>query len=295
MIMKFLKSHAKPLFYKFQMASLKSATAEQGIKDLMVQLAKSVPDLTDQYSTFKIDTGYLQLKVRAQHAFQIKITLKALEIILNQTQDDKETFNVVDIGDSSGTHVRYLKSYIYNSSNNCKLCNCKFISVNLDPIAVEKIRSKGQDAVLCRAEELFLKGGIKANLFLSYEMLEHLYDPIDFLNHLSLSAEDALFVLTVPYLSQSRVGLHHIRHNQKRDVYPENTHIFELCPADWKLIFYHSGWEVIEEMIYRQYPQRSWMRIMKPFWKKYDFEGFYGVILKRNRSWTELYRSQLAH
>jgi hypothetical protein len=272
------------------MASLKSAIAEQGMRELLVQLAKSVPDLTDQYSTFKIDTEYLQLKVRAQHAFQIKITLKALEIIANQKQENKDTFTVVDIGDSSGTHLRYLKSLISNSASFCSVRNFQFLSVNLDPIAVEKIRSKGQDAILCRAEELFLKNEIKANLFLSYEVLEHLSNPIDFLNKLSLSVEDTLFVLTVPYLSQSRVGLHHVRHNQKRDVYPENTHIFELSPTDWKLIFLHSGWEVIEETIYRQYPLKSWMRIMKPFWGKYDFEGFYGVILKKNRRWAELYQ-----
>ena len=201
----------------------------------------------------------------------------------------KDAVNVVDIGDSSGTHLKYLKSLISGSTVFGER-NFNFISVNLDPIAVEKIRSKGQDAILCRAEELYKKG-INANLFLSYEMLEHLYNPIDFLNNLSASsAQDALFVLTVPYLAQSRVGLHHIRHNQSHNVYPENTHIFELSPSDWKLIFYQSGWEVVEEMIYRQYPQKSWKRMMKLFWKKYDFEGFYGVILKRNRAWAELYR-----
>ena len=146
------------------------------------------------------------------------------------------------------------------------------------------------EAILCKAEDLFEKHNIKADLFLSYEMIEHLYDPVGFLESMSKSVEESYFVLTVPYVVQSRVGLHHIRHQQNREVYPENTHIFELSPADWKLIFNHSGWEIVEELIYRQYPLRSYLRIMKPFWKKYDFEGFYGVILKRNSKWSNCYK-----
>jgi 2-polyprenyl-3-methyl-5-hydroxy-6-metoxy-1,4-benzoquinol methylase len=161
----------------------------------------------------------------------------------------------------------------------------------MDPIAVNKISSKGIEAILCKAEDLYEKHKINADLILSFEMLEHLYDPVSFLNILSEKSVSEYFVLTVPYLAQSRVGLHHIRQGQKRTVYPENTHIFELSPADWKLLFQHAGWKVVNEAIYRQYPFRSVWRLLKPVWKKLDFEGFYGVILKRDRTWAELYQS----
>jgi len=73
-------------------------------------------------------------------------------------------------------------------------------------------------------------------------------------------------------------------------VVPENTHIFELAPNDWRLIFLHSGWEIVGEEIYRQYPSKCPLRLMKAYWKKCDFEGFYGAILRRNRAWAQCYK-----
>ena len=60
-------------------ASLKSAVREQDLKHLFLLLEKAVPDLTDQYTTFKIDSEYLRVKVRSQHAFQIKLTLNSYQ------------------------------------------------------------------------------------------------------------------------------------------------------------------------------------------------------------------------
>ena len=282
----------RPLFERMQIASLKSAMREQDLNHLSLLLEKAVPDLTDQYSTFKIDSEYLQVKVRSQHAFQIKLALNAIEIFNSKSIPEDRDLYVVDIGDSSGSHVLYLKYLIEHDP--CFKNKYNFLSVNVDPIAVSKIQKKGMKAILCKAEALFDEHNIKADLFLSYEMIEHLYDPIGFLGNMSKNIDhNSYFVLTVPYLEQSRVGLHHIRGKQYRVVYPENTHIFELSPTDWKLIFNHAGWEVIDEFIYRQYPLKSWLKLMKPFWKKCDFEGFYGVILKGNRSWADCYKSSI--
>jgi hypothetical protein len=63
-----------------------------------------------------------------------------------------------------------------------------------------------------------------------------------------------------------------------------------LSPTDWKLLFQHAGWQVVNEAIYRQYPFWSVWLLLKPLWKKLDFEGFYGVLLKRDRTWAELYQ-----
>ena len=53
----------------------------------------------------------------------------------------------------------------------------------------------------------------------------------------------------------------------------------------------HAGWTVVNEVIYRQHPFWSVWVLMKPIWKKLDYEGFYGVILKRDRTWAQLYQS----
>jgi hypothetical protein len=283
-ILKASKGRLQRLLTRMQLASLRSAAREQGLDRLSERLVEIVPDLTSQYTTFRVDNEFLQVKTRSLHAFQIDLAIKAINYI-----PPKESIYVVDIGDSSGTHLIYLNSILRDDMRFAS-CNLNYLSVNLDPIAVDKIASRGIRAILCRAEDLYKNYKIKADLILSFEMLEHLYDPVSFLNILSEKSVCEYFVLTIPYLSQSRVGLHHIRHGQNRVVYPENTHIFELSPTDWKLIFQHAGWKVVNEAIYRQYPLWSVWILLKPLWKKLDFEGFYGVILKRDRTWAELYQ-----
>jgi len=267
-----------------QIAAVKAAAFESRIDKLSEQLTEIVPDLREQYTTFDVDTDLLRTRVRTLHAFQIKLTLRALDLLV-----DRPNISIVDVGDSSGTHLTYLNS-ITSNEQRFGSNEFKFLSVNLDPIAIQKIRSKGFNGLLCRAEDIYEKHQIKADLFLSFEMLEHLYDPIGFLDTISRRYVCEYFVLTVPYLRQSRVGLHHIRQQQLREVYPENTHIFELSPSNWKLLFLHCGWEIVEETIYRQYPLRSFWRCTKPIWKKLDFEGMYGAILKRNRTWAKCYK-----
>ncbi|MDD5434875.1 MAG: hypothetical protein PH343_05540, partial [Nitrospira sp.] len=92
------------------------------------------------------------------------------------------------------------------------------------------------------------------------------------------------------YLAQSRVGLHHVRQLLKTEVSAETTHIFELSPADWKLIFMHAGWSVYYDKIYFQYPSHGLLRLTKSLWKKMDFEGFYGAVLIRDTSFSKLYK-----
>jgi len=273
-----------PLLERLQIASINAAAHEQGIDSLSQQLASIVPDLTNQYTTFKVKSEYLRIKVRTQHAFQISMALRAFNFM-----KDRRSFFIVDVGDSSGTHTKYLNAILSNDQNFGPR-KIEFLSINIDPAAVNRIRSKGLNALLCNAEDLYKKHLIRADLFLSFQMLEHLYDPISFLNGVSKRSVCDCFVLSVPYLARSRVGLYHIRQKQLKDVYPENTHIFELSPEDWKLIFQHSGWRVVDEMVYRQYPSNSILRFMKPFWRYIDFEGFYGTVLMRDRGWANCYK-----
>ena len=89
---------------------------------------------------------------------------------------------------------------------------------------------------------------------MSYQTVEHLNSPITFLKSISQNSNCEYFLLTVPYIL-NRIGLEHIRENSENKVHAENIHIFELSPKDWKLLFKHSGWEVVKEKIYYQYPR----------------------------------------
>lgn len=252
--------------------SLKEAAREQNLTGLARKLEQIVPDISDQYSTFKLDNEYLRTKVRNVHAFQMSLVAEVAEEFKNMV--------IVDIGDSSGTHLQYL-SGLYDK-------NIKCLSVNLDPKAVEKIRNKGLEAVLARAENL-PDYDINPDIFLCFETLEHLMDPCHFLHELSSKTSAKYMIITVPYVRKSRIGLYHILQGRKDTVNAENTHIFELDPDDWKLLMRHSGWEIVREKIYLQYPIWSILYLTKSMWRKYDFEGFYGVILRRDETWSKRY------
>jgi 2-polyprenyl-3-methyl-5-hydroxy-6-metoxy-1,4-benzoquinol methylase len=259
-------------------SSLNAALKEQNLETQYSKLKTIVPDLCHQYSQFEVNTPYLEKKVRALHSFQIALVNRAFELL---NLNNKKDLTIVDIGDSSGTHIQYLKKIAKN---------IRALSVNLDQTAIEKIRQKGLEAIHARAEELE-KYDVTEDLFMSFEMLEHLFDPIGFLHSIAENSSCKGFVITVPYLAKSRIGLHHIRQKNRKEIYAENTHIFEFCPEEWKLIFRHSGWKIAYEKIYFQYPKKGFLSFTKGFWKKYDFEGFWGVILTRDASWSRLYQS----
>jgi 2-polyprenyl-3-methyl-5-hydroxy-6-metoxy-1,4-benzoquinol methylase len=255
--------------------SLKSAVKEQKLDGLVKRLEELVPDLSDQYSSFKVKGIFLNTKVRNMHAFQMSL----IDRVINEF----EQAVIVDVGDSSGTHLEYITA-LYSKDKDLKC-----LSVNLDIKAVERIKNKGFEAIHARAEDLH-KHGVDADIFLCFEILEHMTDPCKFLYDLSSKTNAKYLIASVPYLKKSRVGLHHIRAGRKDKVNAENTHILELSPEDWKLVARHAGWEVVEDKIYFQYPKWSVWRFAKPLWKKLDFEGFYGIVLERNDSWSSLYQ-----
>jgi len=39
-----------------------------------------------------------------------------------------------------------------------------------------------------------------------------------------------------------------------------------------------------------QYPKRGILSFMKGYWKKVDYEGFYGAILLKDTYWRDLYK-----
>ncbi len=278
-----MKSFIKDVAIQLMTKSLISARKENKYIELADTMEQIVPDISQQYTEFTVDSEYMNIKVRSQHAFQMDMIAKACEYI------EKNELTVVDIGDSSGTHIQYMQGGAIGGGQSIDA-----LSVNLDPEAVKKIKDKGLSAVCCRAEDLHNSEEFsekEVDLFLSFETVEHLLDPIRFLHELSTKAKCKYFVITVPYLAHSRVGLHQIRNNRTNNMVAENTHIFELCPEDWKLLFQFSGWRVVSEKIYYQYPRSGIYRLFQPIWKKLDFEGFYGVVLEKDSSIADKYKS----
>lgn len=253
--------------------SLRAAAREQGLERVVRRLAE-LGGVEQQYTTNKIDSEYLRQKVLTQNAFQVSLASPELP---------SGAGLVVDIGDSSGRHIQALKAL--NPG-----CRARFMSVNLDPVAVEKIRSKGLEAECIRAEELAARG-LEAEVFLLFETLEHFSDPFHFLHDLARKSSCRSLVLTVPYVRRSRLGLHHIRQGLREKVGAERVHLLELCPEDLRLLFAHTGWRVKREMVYRQYPSFGPLHVLRAAWARYDFEGFYGAVLERDDRWSSLYES----
>lgn len=280
-----MRSILKTIIFYLLNKALILTNIQRNEKNLKEKLAHIVPDLTNQYTTFKIDMDnqYLVNKVRGQHSFQMSIALTAVEMLTIKNKGRGMDINIVDIGDSSGVHLIYLNKLLENNKINT-------LSVNLDSVAVDKIKDKGLNSLLCRAEELHLhKEGLKADIFLSYEMLEHLLDPIGFLHTMAEKSECEYFAITVPYVYKSRVACQFVNNGLKGDFQAENTHIFELSPNDWDTIFKFSGWEIVHSDKYTQYPNSFPLNMTKYLWRKLDFDGFYGVILKKDSTYSKRY------
>ena len=262
--------------------SIKLAVKSNGYSEILEKLRAIVPDISDQESSeASTFNDYWELKRRALQAFQCDMMLKALEKI----GGGKKEVTVVDIGDSAGTHMLYLKELTKDRFD------IKTVSVNLDPRAIKKIEARGLKAMLCRAEELDL-GEKKVDLFTSFQMVEHLHNPVIFFRRLAKKSSCDRMVVTVPYLKKSRVGLHHTRHGVVRPFFAEDEHIFELCPQDWALLILHAGWRVKHSEIYYQYPRR--IPLVSPllswFWKNTDYEGFWGAVIEKDTTLSDCYQ-----
>jgi hypothetical protein len=247
---------------------------------LMLKLRHVQPDLSEQYSAgSEVYNDYAELKLRGMHAFQCRLMLMAMEAIPNRE------IKVVDIGDSAGTHMLYLRELTKGR------VEIDTISVNLDPRAIEKVRTRGLKAMLCRAEDLD-PGGQDIDFFTSFEMVEHLHNPAIFFHRLAKKSSCNKIVLTVPYVKQSRVGLRHVRNGSQQTIFAEDEHIFELNPEDWTLLMQHAGWRIVYSETYYQYPA-GWFAIsplLSYYWRKTDFEGFWGAILEKDTSFSDRYQ-----
>ena len=272
----------RQLFRRLGIWSLLKAAKEQELLVMLERLRFVVPDISNQESREVPDfNDYWEMKRRLLHAYQVKTMARLLDAL------NKNHVRVVDIGDSAGTHCLYFKQ-IFKDAHEVST-----LSVNLDPRAIEKIKLRGMPALLKRAEEISPEDlGGEVDVFTSFEMIEHLHNPVLFLRRLANSSTGRRLFITVPFLRNSRVGMHHIRHDVAKDVFAEDVHVFELSPSDWTLLFLHAGWKVVDQRISYQYPRRlpivSW--VLKAYWRMFDFEGFWGAVLERDTTYSDRYK-----
>jgi len=265
----------RAVYQSLSSRSLSAALREQSMEELVDILRRVIPDVRDQYTIGLDETEYRrywELKMRGLHAFQVRCALDALNAL------DGDGLTLTDIGDSSGHHAEYLRALAPEGRVG------RIVSVNLDPVAVEKIRARGGDAILCRAEELDLEG-IRPDLIMSFQTLEHLTDPVRFLHGLAAKAAADHLLITVPFRRRSRFGGAHLRMPEDRmpaRMTAEEVHVFELSPGDWALLARFAGWKTVFRRIYRQYPRHSPLRLTGPMWRTFDFEGFVALFLRRD-------------
>jgi 2-polyprenyl-3-methyl-5-hydroxy-6-metoxy-1,4-benzoquinol methylase len=263
--------------------SLEDAAREQGLSDLVVQLRKIVPDLRRHFSGVLDEREYIRFweaKMRTVHAWQVQCVLRALDSIAG------DQLTVVDIGDSAGTHAAYLRALAPQRKLK------RIIGINLDAAAVQRIQASGGEAIQSRAEDLRAHD-IESDLFLSFETLEHLTDPLRFLHRLAEHGQADHMLITVPYRRASRFGGMHLRMRESdmpAMMNAEEVHIYEFSPDDWALLARFAGFRPVFTSTYRQYARWSWSRLTAGLWRKLDFEGFVAIFLERDLSLSRRYR-----
>ncbi len=287
MIKKILRSvgmDTTRLYQSIMAASLKAAIRSQGLAELCTGLRKIIPDVSDQYTTDFDPVEYdrfWEVKMRGLHAFQVQSTLDALNEI------GGKNLVIADLGDSSGNHSKYLTALAAPGQTK------KVISVNLDPVAVEKVKSKGGEAILSRVENLDHEG-LAPDLIMTFEMVEHLTDPVRFFHSLATEGSADYVLVTVPYTKTSRFGGHHIRVSEDRmqeQMTAEEVHVFELSPDDWSLLTRFAGFKTVFLKTYLQYPAFHPLSLTKHLWRATDHEGFIALLLKRDLSVANRYTS----
>ncbi len=190
-----------------------------------------------------------------------------------------------DIGDSDGS-VRLIMEKIFGTER------LETVGINLQPAVVERMKNKGLNAICEDAIDVGNRG-VRYDVVSLFETIEHLSNPIGFLQKIAPVVDERL-VLSVPYVRASRVGLHHIDAdtfwNQDLPISVENVHFFELSPGDWDKLFKHSGWKIVRQKVYKQFPDSGPLKwILSAYWRYLSFEGFYFVSLAKDDTYSSRY------
>lgn len=260
----------------------KVANSNVELKKIWEDSLTLFPDFKHHYS-FAVDNEEVEQRIRLLMAAETIFVKKAIEKVIER--DGRCSY--ADVGDSDGS-IRLLLNKYYNVNE------LSYVGINLQNSAVEKIRSKGLDAICADALSLGDQG-VTYDIVSAFETLEHLPDPIGFLDGMKKVTNERLIV-SVPFIRHSRIGLAYLSQKWLRqwpeDKKPtiENTHIFELSPKDWKKLFLHRGWKVDREWKLMMFPSNRPSRlILQPFWRFVSFEGFWFVSLYKDSEYSSKY------
>lgn len=256
----------------------KIANSNADIKKIWEDSRKLIPDFRQHYS-FLVESEEIENRIRLLVVFETFFVKKEIDRII--AENGKCSY--ADIGDSDGSVRLLLKNYSHSAQLNT-------VGINLQKSSVEKMKKKGLDAICADAQSLGDQG-IHYDIASVFETLEHLPDPIGFLNSIK-SVVNKRLIVSVPYIRHSRVGLAYLSDKWPEENKPtiENTHIFELSPTDWKKIFHHTGWTVDQEMNLMMFPSKGISRfLLQPYWRHVSFEGFWFVSLIKNNKYSSRY------
>ncbi len=252
------------------------------LKEIWEYSFRIFPDFGQHY-TVPVDNVEVEQRIRLLMTAETIFVKKAIGKVIKR--DGRCSY--ADVGDSDGS-IRLLLNKYYNVNE------LSYVGINLQNSAVEKIRSKGLDAICADALSLGDQG-VTYDIVSAFETLEHLSDPIGFLDGMKKVTNERLIV-SVPFIRHSRIGLAYLSQKWLRqwpeDKKPtiENTHIFELSPKDWKNLFLHTGWKVDREWKLMMFPSNRPSRlILQPFWRFVSFEGFWFVSLYKDSKYSSQY------
>ena len=256
----------------------KIVQSEPVFKEFWEYSLELFPDLKAHFNV-PIDDKETEYRTRLLVVAETSFIQNEIDAIIAE----KGECSYADVGDSDGSVRLILKKYFYGKKLNS-------VGINLQKSAVEKIRSIGLDAICADAQTLG-ELGLNYDVVSVFETLEHLPNPIGFLNSLQ-SVVNKRLIVSVPFIRRSRIGLVYLSDKWPEDNKPtiENTHIFELSPTDWKKIFHHTGWKVNKEMKLMMFPSIGISRfLLQPYWRFVSFEGFWFVSLCKDDTYTSRY------
>lgn len=259
-------------------AVLKVINSNNELKEIWEYSFGLFPDFSNHFAV-PINDNEVEHRIRMLVVGETFFIKKEIDSILEL----KEGCRYADVGDSDGSVRLLLEKYFSKE-------RLSSVGINLQENAVEKIKEKGLEAIC--ADALSLGGkGINYDIVSAFETVEHLPDPIGFLDKIK-SVINCRLILSVPLIRHSRISLAYLSDKWPKDKKPtiENTHIFELSQLDWKKIFLHTGWRVENEWRLMMYPSNGLSQfILKPYWRFVSFEGFWFVSLSKCNKYASQY------
>ncbi len=249
------------------------------LKDLWETSTHLIPDFQNHF-TLPVSDMEIESRIRLLVVGEAYFIHDEIERVLKH----QGTCSYADVGDSDGSVRQILRQYFEGT-------RLQSVGINLQRSAVDKMNKSGLEAICADALSLG-EQGITYDIVSAFETLEHLPDPIGFLTSVKKITHTKL-ILSVPFIRRSRVGLAYTSSTWPEDKTPtiENTHIFELSPADWRKIFLHTGWNIEREWTLLMYhPRRAARVLLQPYWRRVSFEGFWFVALSKDDTFTSRYK-----